>query len=139
MSSILDLTKTYLHLERGQAEAMQVDEWFWDDVISGALPLPGWLVATFDFPAASDGEGGFSEQHPHGDEVHACVSGAMSAVLEYRDDDEVVEFSAGQTCVIPRGTWHRLVAREPSRIISLTFGKGTQHRAASSRPPHGRA
>jgi hypothetical protein len=40
----------------------------------------------------------------------------------------VIEFAAGQACLIPRGTWHRLVQRQPSRIVSLTFGEGTEHR-----------
>lgn len=128
MNPVLNLTTTYLHLQEGRAEPMPVDAAFWDEVISGARPLPGWLVASFEFPEAS-GDGGHSECHPNGDEFHVCVAGAMSAVLEHPEGDEVVDFAEGQTCLVPRGTWHRLVARKPSRIVSLTFGEGTEHRA----------
>ncbi|MQA11123.1 MAG: cupin domain-containing protein [Pseudonocardiaceae bacterium] len=126
----MNLTGTYLHLHQGRAEAMKVDQDFWPRVMSGALPLPGWLVAMFEFPSAGQpSEPGPSERHPSGDEVHLCVSGAMSAVLEHPSGDEVIDFSAGECCVIPRGTWHRLVAREPSRIVAVTFGEGTEHRS----------
>jgi mannose-6-phosphate isomerase-like protein (cupin superfamily) len=131
METTLDLSETYLHLERGRAEAMPVDERFWERVISGQQPLPGWLVASFEFPSAiCAGGAGHSERHPNGDEIHVCVSGAMAAVLEHDKSDEVIEFAAGQTCLIPRGTWHHLVPRKPSRIVSLTFGEGTEHRPA---------
>jgi mannose-6-phosphate isomerase-like protein (cupin superfamily) len=130
MDTVLDLSETFLHLERGRAEAMPVDERFWERVISGQKPLPGWLVASFEFPCATEDGEGHSERHPSGDEIHVCVSGAMAAVLEHDDGEEVIEFSHGQTCLIPRGTWHRLVARQPSRIVSLTFGEGTEHRPA---------
>lgn len=131
MDAKLDLTRTYLHLDHGRAEAMTVDETFWDRVISGALPLPGWLVAMFEFPGAGEGDtAGDSEMHPNGDELHVCVSGSMSAVLEHDGGTQVVDFPAGQSCLIPRGVWHRLVAKEPSRILSLTFGEGTEHRSA---------
>lgn len=87
---------------------------------------PGGLVAGFEF--APDAAPGHSEMHPRGDEVHVCVSGAMTAVLEHADGEQRIDFDAGQTCMIPRGTWHRLVARQPSRVVSLTFGEGTEHR-----------
>jgi hypothetical protein len=57
-----------------------------------------------------------------------CVSGAMRAVLEHDAGPEVIDFVAGETCLIRRGVWHRLEAREPSRIVSMTFGEGTRHR-----------
>ncbi|MGH3504384.1 MAG: hypothetical protein ACRDQA_26310, partial [Nocardioidaceae bacterium] len=70
MSTVLNLDQTYLHLESGRAEALTVDDDFWERVISGALPLRGWLVAVFEFAAASPpSDGGSSEVHPNGDEV----------------------------------------------------------------------
>lgn len=130
-TSTFDPTRTYLHLDGGQAEQMDVDDSFWPRVASGGRPLPGWLVAMFEWSAATDGAaGGHSELHPSGDEVHVCVSGAMSAFLEHEDGDEILDFTAGQACVIPSGVWHRLEAKEPSRVISLTFGEGSQHRPA---------
>lgn len=126
-----DPTSTYLHLSGGQAEQMTVDDGFWAGVASGARPLSGWLVAMFEWLVDPHGTaGGHSEVHPKGDEVHVCVSGAMTAVLEHDDGEERIDFSAGQACVVPRGAWHRLVARESSRVLTMTFGEGTEHRPA---------
>lgn len=131
MDTAFDLAKTYLHLHDGRAERMEADETFWERVISGARPLPGWLVACFEFPTATDATaGGHSEVHPNGDEIHTCVDGAMTAVLEHPEGYETIDFDAGQSCLVPSGVWHRLVARKPSRIVSLTFGEGTEHRPA---------
>jgi mannose-6-phosphate isomerase-like protein (cupin superfamily) len=130
MATPMDLRTTYLHLHQGRAEELAGGDSFWVRVSSGELPLPGWLVASFVFDPADGVAGGSSEMHPNGDELHVCVSGAMRAVLERAGAQEVVDFAAGETCLIRRGTWHRLEAREPSRIVSLTFGEGTVHRPA---------
>lgn len=128
MATVMDLTRTYLHLNHGRADELVGGDSFWARVSGGELPLPGWLVASFEFDPADGVAGGSSEMHPNGDELHVCVSGAMRAVLEHDGAPEVIDFGAGETCLIRRGTWHRLEAREPSRIVSLTFGEGTQQR-----------
>lgn len=133
MAETFNLTSTYLHLDGGTAERMRVDEAFWTRVISGERPLPGWLVASFEFTNPDlDPASAHSEVHPRGDEIHICVEGAMTAILERPDGQEQVDFTVGETCLVPAGVWHRLVARKPSRIVSLTFGDGTQHRRADS-------
>jgi mannose-6-phosphate isomerase-like protein (cupin superfamily) len=131
MGNSFTLTDTYLHLEHGQAERMVIDEAFWPRVVSGERPLPGWLVASFSFASTEDdGASDHSEMHPCGDEVHICLGGAMTAILEYAEHEERIEFDVGQTCIVPAGVWHRLVARKPSQIVSLTFGEDTEHRKA---------
>ncbi len=82
---------------------------------SGERPLPGWLMAMFEW-AAGDGAsaGGDSEVHPEGDKIHVCVPGAMTAVLEHDAGEERIDFSSGHACVVPRGVWHRLIARQAS-------------------------
>ena len=133
MDKSFTLTSTYVHLDGGDAECMIVDDAFWPRVISGARPLPGWLVASFELAATdSDAASDHSEVHPRGDEIHICVDGAMTAVLERPEGDEQVDFGVGEACLVPAGVWHRLVARKPSRIVSLTFGEGTQHRAGGA-------
>jgi mannose-6-phosphate isomerase-like protein (cupin superfamily) len=127
----IDPRNTYLHLENGYAEALPADERFWPSVMSGELRLDGWLVGSFESNPGVVGQ--HSEIHPNGDEVHLCQVGAMSAILEHDDGDEVIDFDPGEVCLIPAGVWHRLEAREPnSRVFTLTFGQGTEHR--SSKP-----
>jgi mannose-6-phosphate isomerase-like protein (cupin superfamily) len=124
-----DPSRIYLHLDRGRAEPMAVDETFWPGVMRGSRLLPGWLVAMYEWaPAEEAPGGGHSEVHPLGDEVHVCLAGAMTAVLEHDGGDERVDFGAGEACVIPIGVWHHLMARAPSRVLSMTFGEGSQHR-----------
>jgi mannose-6-phosphate isomerase-like protein (cupin superfamily) len=133
MNTSFTLTSTFLHLDGGAAERMVVDETFWPRVMSGARPLPGWLVTSFEFAAAdSDAASQHSEVHPQGDEIHICVDGAMTAILERPEGNERIDFGIGEACLVPAGVWHRLVARKPSRIVSLTFGEGTEHRASAA-------
>ena len=78
-----------------------------------------------------EGAAGHSEVHPRGDEIHLCISGAMTAVLEHDGGRESrVDFGAGQVCVIPAGRWHRLEASLDSQLLSITFGEGSEHRPA---------
>jgi mannose-6-phosphate isomerase-like protein (cupin superfamily) len=122
----IDPTTTYFHLDGGHAEAMPVDERFWPAVLSGERRLDGWLMGSYDHDP--DMPGTHSEVHPEGDELHLCQAGSMSAVLEYDDGEELVNFAAGEVCLIPAGTWHRLEAKAPSRVLTITFGQGSQHR-----------
>jgi mannose-6-phosphate isomerase-like protein (cupin superfamily) len=131
MVDTFSLTSTYVHLDGGTAERIPVDETFWPRVISGERPLPGWLVASFEFADTDpDAPTSHSEVHPRGDEIHICLEGAMTAILEHAEGLEKIDFTVGESCLVPAGTWHRLIAREPSRIVSLTYGDGSQHRAA---------
>ncbi len=56
----------------------------------------------------------------------------MTAVLEGDDGEQRVDFEAGHVCVIPAGVWHRLEASRHSRVFTLTFGEGSEHRPAPS-------
>jgi quercetin dioxygenase-like cupin family protein len=67
------------------------------------------------------------EMHPDGDEFLHVVSGSMDLIVDDGDADvigreTVVALHAGDACVVPRGVWHRLVAKEPSHLIHLTPG-----------------
>jgi mannose-6-phosphate isomerase-like protein (cupin superfamily) len=86
--------------------------------------FPGWLVTAYRFEA---GSGGW-ERHPACDEVLHLISGAMNVIIEQDRGQRVIDLRAGSTCVVPRGRWHRQVARESGDLLAVTFGKGTQHR-----------
>ncbi|MDQ2724420.1 MAG: cupin domain-containing protein [Actinomycetota bacterium] len=126
-----DPTTTFVHLDGGRAEVMPVDEHFWPAVMSGQRPLPGWLVTASSWTAGPGvAAGSHSEVHPAGDEVHLCMAGAMTAILEGDGGEQRVDFDPGQVCVVPAGVWHRLEARQDSRVLSLTFGERSEHRPA---------
>jgi Thermophilic glucose-6-phosphate isomerase and related metalloenzymes len=113
---------------------LPVDE-FWAQVMSGApseplvarvLETDGWLVTQYDIDGGTDHD----ELHPHGDELHYLVSGDLDLVLVADDGTPTtISMRPGTMANVPRGVWHRLQARAPSRGIAFTAGRGTQHRA----------
>ena len=66
--------------------------------------------------------------HPAGDELLTMLAGAMDVVFERSDGEVTVSLRSGQTCIVPRGMWHRQVVRETGQYLGITYGKGTQHR-----------
>ena len=70
------------------------------------------------------------EMHPAGDEILFMLEGKATFVLELSDGLREVVLSAGRLLVIPKGVWHTARVSEPSRLLAITAGSGTQHRAA---------
>jgi mannose-6-phosphate isomerase-like protein (cupin superfamily) len=68
------------------------------------------------------------EMHPDGDELLYMISGAVSVRLELPDGDRVVELSAGDGVVVPKGIWHLVTLREPGRLVHITPGPNGEHR-----------
>jgi mannose-6-phosphate isomerase-like protein (cupin superfamily) len=74
------------------------------------------------------------EMHPDGDELLLVLSGRIDVILEEGGDQEhvgverVEEVHAGQAIVVPKGVWHRVDVREPSRMVHITPGPGDGHR-----------
>ena len=74
------------------------------------------------------------EIHPDGDELLYLVSGAIDVVVETGGTQEsigeehVTRVEPGQAFIVPRGLWHRVEVREPSRLVHITPGPGDGHR-----------
>jgi mannose-6-phosphate isomerase-like protein (cupin superfamily) len=121
-----DLFGTFIHIENEGAVPIEVTETFWKELASGERPElnDGWLMTAFHMAADSP----TWEMHPAGDEVLYLLSGAMDVVLQAADSEQVIELRKGSGCIVPRGKWHRQIVREPSDLLGITFGKGTQHR-----------
>jgi mannose-6-phosphate isomerase-like protein (cupin superfamily) len=62
------------------------------------------------------------EMHPDGDELLHVISGAFTLKLELPDGDVHLELGAGDTTVVPQGTWHLLTMREPGQLLHVTPG-----------------
>ena len=129
-----DLTSTYVFLEEGgRAPTIEVTERFWRDLMSGNPSSPeatlvansaGWLTAVYRFERDTP----TWEMHPAGDEILVLLSGAIDVVLDVDGAHRVVELRERAACVIPCGTWHKQIVREPGHELAITYGKGTQHR-----------
>jgi mannose-6-phosphate isomerase-like protein (cupin superfamily) len=120
-----DLAATYVQLDDGpQALPVDVDDEFWATIDRRPELRGGRLVGTFH--NATDWD--IWEMHPAGDEVVCLLTGAVDVVLDEPEGERVVELRAGQTCIVPRGVWHRAIVREAGDTLHITRGEGTQHR-----------
>jgi len=120
-----DLATTYVQLDDGpQAFAVEVDDEFWQTIDRRPDLQGGRLVGTYHNARDWD----IWEMHPAGDEVVCLLSGAIDVVLDEADGERVVPLEAGQTCIVPRGVWHRAIVLEAGDTLNITRGEGTQHR-----------
>lgn len=114
-----DMAQTYVALERTGSATLLASTDRPPPNVDGLLVGAG--VMTRNAPHAG-------ERHPDGDELLYLISGHVAVVLEEDDGDEVVEMTAGQGVVVPRGVWHRVVLQEPSHLLFITPGPGGEHR-----------
>lgn len=121
-----DLFGTFIHIKGESAAPLEVTEMFWKELAAGEHTElnGGWLMTAFHMAADSP----TWEVHPAGDEILFLLSGAIAVVLQEVDSEQTIELRTGTACVVPRGTWHRQIIREPCDLLGITFGKGTQHR-----------
>jgi mannose-6-phosphate isomerase-like protein (cupin superfamily) len=74
------------------------------------------------------------EMHPDGDELLFLISGRIRVALEEPAGERIVELRPGESLVVPRGTWHRVMLQEPSQLLHITPGPGGAHRPLRSTP-----
>lgn len=132
-----DLATTFLRLRADASiEALPVDAGFWERLGSGALGafhneyLVTTLACAADWPQW--------EMHPHGDEVVCLLSGALTLVLDDGTQERRVALATpGSFVIVPCGVWHTAAVGQPSRLLFITAGEGTQHRprAVPALPP----
>jgi mannose-6-phosphate isomerase-like protein (cupin superfamily) len=118
----IDLADTYLHLERGAGlRVLDVDDNFWATIDQRADLDDGRLVMAT--PVTTDWTSW--EMHPHGDEVILVTEGVVRVHV---DPGEPVVVPAPDLVVMPAGNCHTMDVIEPARVVTITWGAGTQHR-----------
>ena len=128
MSKSFRLDTTYVNLgPDDSATAIKIGPRFWATIEKRTDLKRGRLLGTTrqkaDWP--------IWERHPAGDEILILLSGEIDLVLESRAGERRTRLTAGRTFVVPRGTWHRAVVREPGDLMFITPGAGTEHRPVS--------
>ena len=127
----VDLVSRYLHLTDGVAHPIEVSDTFWEDLASGRGDFrleDGWLVLC----SHNTQDWKHWEMHPAGDELVYLVSGAIDLIFETQDGERVVELRNRGGVLVRRGTWHTAKVYEPSDVLYITAGAGTQSRPAST-------
>lgn len=79
----------------------------------------GILTLTEDAP-----HGG--EMHPDGDEILHVISGKIRVSSDSSSEDLIM--GAGDTCIVPKGEWHKVSVLEETRLVHITPGPAGEHR-----------
>jgi uncharacterized cupin superfamily protein len=113
------------------ARATPLPDFSWD---------PGYLQAYMERFAGDGDEGRLVgmfhqtaswsswERHPAGEEVVLLLSGRADLIQEIDGDERRVPLRPGQAVVNPTGVWHTADVHEPGDILTVTPGRGTEHK-----------
>jgi mannose-6-phosphate isomerase-like protein (cupin superfamily) len=88
------------------------DAAYWDHTDRRPELADGHILSVFGYEATRE----IRERHAVGDEFLYVLSGAITAHL----DAEAVDLDPGDGVIIPQGAWHRVVVREPGRLLFVT-------------------
>jgi mannose-6-phosphate isomerase-like protein (cupin superfamily) len=80
-------------------------------------------VAVMDRPAPHAGE-----MHPDGDELLYVIAGRATVRIERAAGEEQLALGAGESCIVPRGHWHRVVPDGQVTLLYATPGPNTERR-----------
>ena len=123
--SVLDLTKTYLHLTDGpDVIELPVTDDFWETIGTRDDLGDGRLISAYRFTESWDSW----EVHSAGEEVVCLLNGAADMHLEESGDERVIELRGSGAVIVPRGVWHTATVHEPSDMLFITRGAGTEIR-----------
>lgn len=123
-----DILHTYLHVQDGGKTApITVTEQFWGELLSGARPEldQGRLMSAFSFSA----DWPSWERHPAGEELVMLLSGSALLLLEEAGGERALRLDhVGSYVLVPQGVWHTAKTTQPTTLLFLTPGVGTEHR-----------
>ncbi len=68
------------------------------------------------------------EMHPDGDELLYLVEGEVDVALDEEAGETIVSLCPGDFFIVPRGTWHRVLVKEPCRLLFFTPGRSQVRR-----------
>ncbi|PKM26759.1 MAG: cupin [Gammaproteobacteria bacterium HGW-Gammaproteobacteria-13] len=127
-SRVEEILHTYLHVQDGgKTQQVAVTEQFWSDITGGSKPEldQGRLMSAFSFSA----DWPSWERHPAGEELVMLLSGSAVLLLEEANGErELLLDMVGNYVLVPQGVWHTARTTQPSTLLFLTPGAGTEHR-----------
>ena len=125
MGKAFTLDTTYINLRPDDsATTLKIDRRFWSTIEKRTDLDDGRLMGT----TTQIADWAHWECHSGGDEVLVMLSGEMDIVLEAGKGERRTRLKEGQAFVVPRGIWHRGLARKPGMLMFITPGAGTEYR-----------
>ena len=122
----MNLTETFAVLKPGMGlDTLPGTDTVFEDMESAYGGFSGHvLVTTFRF----DEDWPTWERHPNGDELVTLISGRAEMILRTANGDQSVELTQpGDFIVVPRDTWHTARISEPTMMVFVTPGEGTEN------------
>lgn len=123
MEKPFDLSKTTVGLRHDGSSTLNVDN------TAGPLRVDGYTVGA---PFMTRNAPHNGEMHPDGDELLYLISGQIDVLLEEGDTETIHALQPGQGFIVPKGVWHRVLIKEPSRLVHITPGPGGDVRPLDS-------
>jgi mannose-6-phosphate isomerase-like protein (cupin superfamily) len=125
----IDPSQTYVLLANdGAATQLPGGDAFWSQP-GAELDHIGraWLVSEFE--CSSDWPNW--EMHPHADEFVYLLEGDVLMLLQGEAGLSSIRLSGRAATLVPKGVWHTAKVAAPSRMLFVTLGAGTEHRAVA--------
>jgi mannose-6-phosphate isomerase-like protein (cupin superfamily) len=90
---------------------------FWThDPTNSPQLTQGRILSVYDYTTTW----AYWERHPDGDELVYVLSGKVGFVLDNDEQRHTVTLRAGETAIVPAGTWHRALIHAPAQILFVT-------------------
>ncbi len=87
----------------------------------------GWLITEFE--CSEDWTNW--EMHPAGEEFVYLLSGDIEFLHDLPEGTQATRIKGRGAVLVPRGVWHSAKVFAPSRMLFVTMGSGTKHRAVA--------
>ena len=94
-------------------------------LVDDPKPMDGRTLAVHQIDDPRDVHYPVWEMHPEGDELLIAASGSLSVEFQEGETARVAPLAPRAACVVPAGTWHRLIVHEPSVLIAITPRRNT--------------
>ncbi len=108
-----------------EAETVAVTDTFWTDLDDKYGNFAGSsLISSYSFI----GVWPTWEVHPAGDEFVCLLLGKVEMILALPRRDEAFHLSQpGEFLIVPKGIWHTAKVAEPSTLLFVAPGQGTEN------------
>jgi mannose-6-phosphate isomerase-like protein (cupin superfamily) len=126
VTELKDFSENYATLgQNGDIKMFAGGDAFWSLPPSDFEKIgESWLVTEYYF----DKDWESWEMHPEAEEIVYLLSGSVDLVLEKDGNRRTVELRGKGVVIVQRGTWHTAKVIEPSNMLVITLGKGTETR-----------